>query len=164
MLCTPDVFPVCMIASEQCKGCCFMLRANVNFFTTGFCTICKHLCGNMSGSLMLILGEISRADGRTCIMLIWWSWGCRKSPHCRLSLQGNWVHLSISPKEGSDVVMKWLTLFGCVPAQCVHVCGMNLKSLLNPRGLRGCACLLSHSYGNQVSGSMGINHDLSHQS
>lgn len=109
-------------------------------------------------------GKISHADGRTCIMLIWWPRGWRKSPRFRCSLQSNWVHLSVSPKKGTDVVIRWLSLFACVPAPCVHVCGTKLKSLLTPRGLRGCARLLSHSYRNQVSGSMRINDDSSHHS
>lgn len=90
------VFPVCVAASRHCKRRCFMLQANVNFFTRGLCTICKHLSGNMSGSLLLILGKIFRADGRSCFILIWWSWGCRKSPRCRFSLQGNWVHIHLA--------------------------------------------------------------------
>lgn len=35
-----------------------MLGADVDVATTGLCTICKQLCGNMPGSLMLILEEM----------------------------------------------------------------------------------------------------------
>lgn len=84
-----------------------MLGADVNGATAGLCTICKQLCGNLS--------MFPSVDSRGNVPCRWQNLhhvnlmilgGAVRALTAGFPLQGNWAHLSISPKEGSDVVMK----------------------------------------------------------